>query len=1366
MKHRSWLHGFLLTGMFCLILQAALTPVPAAKDTPAIPDDLKPWKDWVLHGQDAQVYGIPDYNNAKRLHCEWPTALTVDADADGARFTQEWRIDCESWVRLPGSDPVWPLDVRVDGTSAIKVKRGTYAAVKLDRGDHRITGRLTWPELPEYLTVPGETAFVSLTVNGDTVAFPKLDDTGRLWFQVQRSVEETIENRLTVQAYRLIRDELPPTVTTFLRLEVAGAARETVLGPVFDPDAFVPVALESGLPTRIEADGRLTLQLRPGVWTVSVTARHLGPLTELTFQHPDDGFWPDQSIYTFQAHPNLRIVEITGVPSIDPQQTRLPDAWRQYPAYRMTPGDTMVFTELKRGDPDPAPDQLTLNRKIWLRFDGSGYTIQDRITGQKNNEWRLEMNPPIKLGKVEVDGAIQFITRRDDSGKHGVELRRGAVNLTADSEYGNGTAVLPLTGWDQAFQSVSTDLVLPPGYRLIHAFGIDNVPDTWITRWNLLDLFFVLLFTAAVSKLYSRKAAILAFFTLGLLVHEPGAPVWIWLAVIIGAALLKYLPDGWFKTVVKIYQIGVIVILAAIAVVFAVNHVRNGLYPQLERDGRPPTMGDFMTMGAAAPAPVAVPELDRLALKEAEVKGTIDSPDSFQQMYQARKTPSRSRYSSVSNVAQYDPRMLNQTGPGLPDWQWHSIHMRTGPTEPGQTLTLILTGPVINRLLAFVRVALLILLGFTILGATYNRRSGWSAPGLRKLAIHLAAVAVLSTALLTSGIARAESPPAQELPSQSLLDELQKRLLEADDCFPHCADVAEMTIRLDRENLRMTMEFHAVVDTAVPLPGDGKHWLPGRAVLDGRTAPALFRTRGMLWAMIPSGIHRLELSGPLPAFATVQVPLPMKPGTVTVDADGWTVEGIRENGAVENHLQFTRLLTEEQAAMPAMGANVLPPFVRVNRMLMLGLDWRVLTTVSRVSPRDGAIVLDIPLLPGESVTTEGIEIQDGMARISLDASASQLQWESMLEPADTIVLTHAETTAWSETWEVEVSPILHMAYDGIPVVMRQQADRWLPVWRPWPGETLSLAISRPEGVPGQTLTVQRSDLKVNPGKRVTDCHLTLTVQSSQGMQHTIRVPEGARVQEITVNGQSQPIRQEGREIPLAITPGVQTIEVKWRENRGTETVYRTSDIDLGIRSVNSNITVSFPTNRWLLWLSGPQMGPAVLFWTYLIVIILAALILNRTGWTPLKFRHWFLLGLGMTQGGLAVILLVVGWLVAMHFRGKMTRKLHPVIYDALQIAFIFFTIVAMIALIVAISSGLLGRPDMSIAGNGSSAGYLKWYQDSVDKTLPAAMIVSIPLFFYRIAMLLWALWIAFYMITIFKWCWKQVTEPVFWHTGK
>jgi len=106
-----------------------------------------------------------------------------------------------------------------------------------------------------------------------------------------------------------------------------------------------------------------------------------------------DAPWAAQEVWAFEAHNDLRLVSIEGVNAVDPNQTRLPQEWRQFPTFLMEPGRVMRLVEKRRGDADPAPDQLNLERKLWLDFGGGGYTFQDGISGPMNKSWRLEMTP-------------------------------------------------------------------------------------------------------------------------------------------------------------------------------------------------------------------------------------------------------------------------------------------------------------------------------------------------------------------------------------------------------------------------------------------------------------------------------------------------------------------------------------------------------------------------------------------------------------------------------------------------------------------------------------------------------------------------------------------------------------------------------------------------------------------------------------------------------------------------------------------------------------------------------------------------------------------------------------------------------------
>jgi hypothetical protein len=70
---------------------------------------------------------------------------------------------------------------------------------------------------------------------------------------------------------------------------------------------------------------------------------------------------------------------------------------------------------------------------------------------------------------------------------------------------------------------------------------------------------------------------------------------------------------------------------------------------------------------------------------------------------------------------------------------------------------------------------------------------------------------------------------------------------------------------------------------------------------------------------------------------------------------------------------------------------------------------------------------------------------------------------------------------------------------------------------------------------------------------------------------------------------------------------------------------------------------------------------------------------------------------------------------------------------------------------------------MNIVGNGSDRNLLRWYQDYSPSSLPQAWLLSIPLFWYRLAMLAWALWLSFTLLGILRYGWQAFSAPVLWY---
>ncbi|HCU25026.1 MAG TPA: hypothetical protein DF383_08415, partial [Deltaproteobacteria bacterium] len=1172
---------------------------------------------------------------------------------------------------------------------------------------------------------------------------------------------------------RKLTDGIPFVVTTHLNLNISGQSREIVLEKVV-PENFVAMNLKSPLPARLEPDGKLRFQARPGIWRIEIETRHLGPLDSLPFVEKGEP-WPAEEIWVFEAQAQLRLVWVEGVASIDPQQTTLPDEWKNLPAYRMTKSDILTLKEKRRGDSNPAPDQLQLYREWWLDFNGGAYTLHDQIRGTFHRSWRLEMNPPVALGRISIDGKDQFITSLPGNKKWGVEIRQGRADLDADSRIPTGLRKVPAIGWDEDFQRVSGVLHLPPGWRALAILGVDEAPQTWIHQWTLWDFFLALITALAFFKLFGRGWGILALLTFALTFPEKNNPQWLWLAVIAGIALLTLVPQGKFRTLIRVYQWAMLLILIVFSIPFVAEQLRIGLFPVLENPA--PSGGRLNDAEAQPVAPPEAPKIPPSAQQEIHLEKTAEeyerpatpmremnrnardndgifSGDIHQNISGKKLSKSESFADSslTLKLGQQRPGTKVQTGPGLPRWSWNRVNLTwNGPVEKSQTLHFLLLSPFVNLCLALLRVVFLIVL---LLGLLFPSSARWPRFLKPRAGALLMALCLAVTAGFWPQAAKAD------FPSDELLGQLRERLLENPPCYPDCASISRAFLTVNQNTLQLRLEVNSQSTGAIPLPGNLKEWAPSQVLVDGKAVPALSRppSDANLWLTVAPGVHQILLAGKLPDRDSLRISLPMKPHRLDAQLSGWTLEGVQEDGTVEDNLQLIRAADNLRQGTPsAAGAQVsLPAFVYVERELVLGLTWEIVTRVTRVTPVGTPVVLEFPLLPGESVITPDIRVSEGKVTVNMSPAASEMEWRSVLTEKPKIDLKSGNASAWMEVWRVNVAPIWHVEFSGIPFLYPANPESgWLPEWRPWPGETLAIEVSRPEGVPGQTVTIDESIVEVIPGLRFTEIKLNLALRSSLGGQHVVTLPPGADLQSVSIDGRMQAIRPEAQKLTLPLTPGSQNVEIRWQQSFGLGWFFRAPEIDLGAPSVNSRIHFELPSSRWILLTGGPRMGPVVLFWSFAIVILLPALGLSRTRLTPLGIVSWFLLGVGILpfpQRLPLAFVLVVSWLLLLGWRCR--KDLPPWLFDLRQIFLAGFTLLALLALGAGIYQGLIGVPDMKISGNGSTAGFLTWFQDHSPGILPRPWVLSVPLYVYRIAMLLWALWLAWALLRWLRWGWK------------
>jgi len=1333
---------YLFPAIFCMLLMYFSAPVHAAASSASfIPPPLAPWESWVMYGHEDYLCPRP-YNDATVHQCVWPSRLNLEINPMKGRFSQQWLVFKTCYVPLPGSRALWPQEVKEGTQSFPVIERHGMPVIRLTPGEHSITGHYSWHRIPEMIPVPPACGLITLTLSGKPIA-PVVDNQGRLWVQ-KKPKGLTLEDKLDIEAFRLVEDTIPLRVITLLKLNISGNPREIMIKGALLNHA-VPLKIESPLPARLDSNGHLQIQARPGQWSLHVISFLRGHILSLQ----PAPFIGRQEIWCFKPHRDIRMVKIEGVPSIDPRQTGLPPEWKRYTAFLVTPESRITLKELRRGDPLPAPDQLNLRRIFWLDFNGEGFTIQDHITGTVRRSWRLEINPPIQLGHVAIDGKDQLITHLGKKGKKGVELRKGILNMTAESRIKNLDTPLPAVGWNHDFQSVHGVFNLPPGWRLLTMSGPDIITGTWFEKWTLLDLFLVLIITMIVGRLFGIRWAFLAFATLVLTYHEKGAPQIAWLSLLVPTALLQFLPNSWVKNLIKLWRLGAIIALIVIAIPFMVHQVRIGFYPQLERI----TFRHGVT---------AIPQATRNVKRrrgymEKSVTDRTFSRKTMLYSYGRSNQIQRQKLLDIKEqkaVLMYDPNARIQTGPGIPSWRWRQIPLKwNGPVDKAQTLRFYLLPPRVNFFLSLLRVLLLAWLIYLCAGFM-NARKNRSLKGFLIGILFVTCLISFPTSVVK----------ASPFPPDSMLNELQKRLLTPPECFPTCATIPKMNLKITQDNLRILLEIHTAVDVAVPLPGNLRVWQPTQIFLDEKPAKGLSRDKsGHLWLFCPSGIHRVVLNGSASHLRSLPLPFILLPHMSIISAQGWQVQGINEAGQILSTLRFVREETTESTRQHPRPQIEILPFSHVTRTLLLGLQWEIQTTVERLTPVGTSFVIQVPLIKDESVTTEGLDVRNGKVTLSFKADTRRLQWRSHLDQTGHLTLKAPEKVPWTETWVLDTSPIWHCKFSGIPVVHHQdERGYWQPTWKPWPGETVSIRVTHPGAVAGEILTIHRVKLQLDRGKRFDRIHLSLDAKASQGQQHIVKLPSGAKLLKVAIDGRSQPIPSRKGILTLPLHPGKQNLQITWLQPNSSAFITRLPKVDIGHKAVNATIIYKIPAKRWVLWTHGPTLGPAVLFWSYLLVILLIAVGLGKIPWTPLRPRHWILLGLGLTQVNPFISLIIVGWILALGIRKKEPPIDGAFRFDVTQLILVGWTAAALIGLYVAITKGLLGIPDMQISGNGSSHVWLRWFQDRTDAILPQPSVLSIPLLIYRGLMLLWALWLAYSLILWLRWGWQCFNEGGGW----
>ena len=318
---------------------------------------------------------------------------------------------------------------------------------------------------------------------------------------------------------------------------------------------------------------------------------------------------------------------------------------------------------------------------------------------------------------------------------------------------------------------------------------------------------------------------------------------------------------------------------------------------------------------------------------------------------------------------------------------------------------------------------------------------------------------------------------------------------------------------------------------------------------------------------------------------------------------------------------------------------------------------------------------------------------------------------------------------------------------------------------------MKINLTALKAAPGQSLTIDSVRVDYHIGKGYNTIELSARIRTSRGGQHPIMSPENTILKSVTINGVSFPVTGTSKQFMVPLKPGTQTIEVEWQQVVQWETgwifsiikpfIMQLPEIDLQHNSSNIDIFFHLPDKVWLLLTGGPRLGPAVLIWSYILIILLSAVLLGKYGQSNLKIGQWVLLGLGLVILEPVSIVLVAAWFLAIGMWKKGSPR-SPFLFNLMQICLVAWSLFVAFCFYRAVQNGLLGIPDMQVAGNGSTHEILHWTQDRSDHILPRPWIGACSLYAYRAAMFLWALWFASNAVSWTKWVVQAFREKGMW----
>ena len=1368
-----------------------------------IPESLEPWVDWVL--DDNPFFACPvRATDGVRLNCIWARETNIDVlrgQTFGAKFELKVHAFAESSLQLPFSQSFKPQNVRLNGQEIALGGGNSAPEILVPIGSHTLVGDLVWKEEsePRYLEIT-RSGIVRLSIEGEQVAHPSLQGGGsRLWFSneiTDTPTTTTTPDTELVRVFRHFIDDIPQTQTTYIRVTITGNPRTLDFGKVIS-DQYEITNLSSRWPAILSSDGNLVVQVSPGSNDIQINARATDQLSSFSYEKISP-IWPDLEYWGIQPMHHLRIIRMEGAPRTDLSQVNAPSRMHRTSGFVLAEDDVLELIEEQRGSVQPYSSMFGISRDIWLNFNGDFYTVADSIRTDIASAQQVASTIP--LGEVRVNGSARLIVYDDSS-----EDQLTSIYLKPEDEYLSSISKvsraepLPPNTWSVEAESLNARLHLPPGWMMLWSNGVDEVEGSWLSKWGIWDVFIVLLLLCLVWGLGGWKWTAILAGTVLISYQLDNAPTFGWVVLAGVCYALKAIKHVRLNQIVTVSFWVVFLVVSAACVYHATISMRNAIHPQLAAESptfeqqvvsaleRRYTAEEIEQMGISNLSDFfrRIPEQFKSTTPQTSTSFATDDEEMEEVISTGTylptsdptalisQTPNVVATGSRTNLGEdsdsylgllaaeprtYDPTLpiAIQTGPGRPNWQWQTVTLNwDGPVAHDQKMTLVLMSPWFTRLLYLLSaIATLLVLAYFL----YLK-----VPGVKNcVKTVLPGTSGVASLVFLALLFNPQDAQA-DIPDADLLKELESRLLALPDCLNECAYLEEAKVTLTDGVLTIAMQIHAEDRVAIPLPGENNTW----NLIDlrqGTNQLPLLRERSRLYTLLHEGVHNIVLTANITGLDQFDVAFELIPGHLAIDAPNWRIEGLIRGQVDDRKLTFYRENSDEQIVSTSeITTNFAPleitPYVSVLRQIVLSYEPTIITRVARVAPYSDEFTVRIPLLPNEQVTTASMSVEDEHMVVNLRANQGSITWESKLIVDSTITLSAPSIAERTERWSIVGSDFWSYDYEGIVPI--DEGDNHT-MFVPRSNEVLQVDVQQTQPVPGESITISSVNAFHEVGSQSTSTDLELFILASQPGDIEITLPENADIESLMFGEEFQSL-PSNNVVLVPVQPGNHLYTLNWKTDRGMSLAYSPPSASLSQPAVNTSTDIQLPENRWILWLAGSSFGSTVAFWSVLVGVLLAAVVVSKIPSFALSTRDAVILAAGASLVDLKMLVVVGIWFLAIWFKSRTKEEIvRPWLYRLEQLVLTGITLLVLYVLVNTIVTALTNDPNMYIVGAKYYNDWFTWFSDEITGEVPSPWILSVPMWVYLVLILAWVMWLVF---TLLKWMrawWESLKTPVLW----